>query len=198
MGKVSDRILSEASEKARQLTDEYARKAENMRAVYEEAWKGKKDENERKLRELYEGEMKRLVSARRLEMKKRILAGKRELLRELAVKAGDIIRGDPELYKRFIELGIAKGVMTGSEEIVISDSDRDIFSSEFIALLNDLAAKASGLECSLRLSDTTEDTGGGIYLREGRINFNATVDVTVNAAAEELESELAAMLFGEN
>ena len=196
MGKVSDRILSEASEKSGQVADEYLRKAESMRAVYDEAWRGKKEENEEKLRELYDSEMKRLISVRRLEMKKRILAEKRELLRKLAVKAGDIIRGDPELYKRFIEIGIIKGVVTGTEEIVISETDRGIFSSEFIEHLNSAASGASGFECSLKLSGITEDTGGGLHLREGRINFNATVDVTINAAAEELESGLAAMLFG--
>jgi len=198
MGKVSDRILSEASEKARQLSEEYRIKAENMRVVYDGACARRERENSEKVRALYDSEMKRLIAARRLEMKKKILSEKRELLRELAVKAGEILRKDPELYKRFIEHGIMKGVITGNEEIIVSEKDRSLFNSEFIAHLNSLASETTGLKCELKLSGISEETGGGIHLREGKINFNATVDAAVNAVAEELEADLAAMLFGGN
>jgi len=167
-----------------------------MRAVYEENCKRKTEENEEKLRLLYENEMRKFISIRRMEMRKIILGAKRDIIRELILKVKERFRSDNDLYRRFIEKGVAAGVITGSEELVISQEDRDIFNGEFIENLNVIAGKITGSECELHLADNFENTGGGFHLREGKVNFNVTVDTAVDSFADENEPEIGAILFG--
>lgn len=197
MSKVRDKILSDASEKVREIEEEYLQKESSMRSVYEEGCRSKARDDEEKNRALYEGEKQRLLGIRRLEERKRLLAAKREILTELSDSVKDQIRSDPLLYRKFIERAVAKGVRTGGEEIVISQDDREIFTEEFLKHLNIIAEKITGAACRLHMSDTYENTGGGLHLREGRENFNATVGISVDAVVSDLEPELAAILFGE-
>lgn len=199
MGKVKDKILSDAAAKVRQIEEEYLRKGETMRAVYDEGVKNSGIENDRKLALLYESEIKRLLGIRRLELRKKFLAARREMLRKLAESVKERIRNDPDLYKQFIEKAIRCGVKTGTEEILVTRNDSSIFTDEFMKHLNRAASEKIGRECSLRLADDYIEIEGGIYLRSGRENFNAAIDVSVALSADELEPELAAMLFeGDN
>ncbi len=197
MGKVKDKILDDAAGKVRQIEEEFRRKEESMRDIYEEGLTAGKLENEKKLSLLYANEVKRLTGIRRLEYRKKLLAAKREILRELAESVKERIRNDPALYAGFIEAGVRRGVKTGNEEIVVSQQDRGLFTDEFMKRINGVASEKTGRECRLRLSDSPEETGGGIHLREGRENFNASISVSADSAADLFEPELAAMIFGE-
>jgi len=196
MGKVKDKILSDAAEKVRQIEEEYLRKGETMRAVYDEGVKNSGIENDRKLALIYESEMKRLLGIRRLELRKKLLAARREMLRKLAESVKERIRSDPDLYKQFIEKAILCSVKTGTEEIAMSRNDRGIFTDEFMQHLNRSASEKTGRECSLRLADDDVDVNGGLHIRAGREIFNAAIDVSVISAADEIEPELALMLLG--
>lgn len=196
MSRVKDKILSDASEKVRQIEEEYLLKAESMRSVYEEGCRSKAQDNDKKVGALYESEKNRLIGTRRLEMKKRILAAKRELLKDLSDSVKEQIRNDSGLYMKFIERAILKGVKTGTEEIFISQDDMNIFTDEFLRYINHLAGEITGAECSLHISGIKENRGWGLHLREGRENFNATVDVAVDSAVNDFEPELAEILFG--
>jgi len=196
MGKVKDKILGDAAEKVRELKDEYLQKEESLRAVYEEGLKNSAMENEKKLKSLYESEVRRLLAIRRLELRKKLLSSKREILRQLAESLKDRIQGDPALYKEFIEKAVRSGVKTGSEEIAVSRRDRALFNDEFMRHLNLIASEMIGVEPSIRLADDEMDIEGGVYLRHGREKFNASVTVSVESAVYELEPELAVILFG--
>jgi vacuolar-type H+-ATPase subunit E/Vma4 len=109
------------------------------------------------------------------------------------------IKGDPALYKKFIEKAVQSGVKSGTEEITVSRKDRSLFTDEFMQHLNSIASEVISGESSLRLADDETDIDGGVYLRSGRENFNASVTVSVESAVNELEPELAVILFeGEN
>jgi vacuolar-type H+-ATPase subunit E/Vma4 len=196
MGKVKDKILSDAAETVKQIQEEYLLKVESMRAVYDEGLKNSAVDNGRKLASLYEGEMKRLLGIRRLELRKKLLSAKREILRQLTVSVKDRVRRDPVLYKQYIENAVRRGVKTGTEEIAVSQSDRGIFTDEFMQHLNNIAAEKLGRGCSLRLSGDDAEIDGGVILMSGREIFNAALAVTVDSAADEFEPELAVMLFG--
>jgi len=196
MGKVKDKILGDAAEKVRELKDEYLQKEESLRAVYEEGLKNSEMENEKKLKSLYDSEVRRLLAVRKLELRKNILSAKREIIRQLAESVKERIQGDPALYKKFIEKAVQSGVKTGTEEIAVSRRDRELFNNEFMRHLNLIASEMIGGEPSLRLADDEMDIEGGVYLRHGREKFNASVTVSVESAVYELEPELAVILFG--
>jgi len=199
MGKVKDKILGDASEKVRELQEEYLLKEESLRAVYEEGLKNSALENGRKLKSLYDSEMRRLLALRRLELRKKLLSAKREVIGQLAESVKERIKGDPALYKKFIEKAVQSGVKSGTEEIAVSRRDRALFTDEFMRHLNLIASEVISGESSLRLADEETDIDGGVYLRSGRENFNASVTVSVESAVNELEPELAVILFeGEN
>lgn len=196
MGKVKDKILGDAAEKVRQLKEEYLLKEESLRAVYEEGLKNSALENGSKLKLHYESEVRRLLAIRRLELRKKLLSAKREIIRQLAESVKERIQGDPALYKKFIEKAVQSGVKTGTEEIAVSRRDRALFTDEFMRHLNFIASEMIGGEPSLRLTDDETDIEGGVYLRSGRENFNASITVSVESAVNELEPELAVILFG--
>lgn len=195
MSRVSEKILRDAAEKALQIAEEYRLKGETMRHMYEEGCSSKALENKMKTDALYEGELKRLLGAKRLEMRRRILAEKRVILKDLAVAAAEMIHKDSGIYRRFIERAVARGVATGGEEVVVSEDERYIFTDEFLEHLNKIAAEVTGAECRLRISYEA-GKAGGILLREGCIVFNAAVSTSADEAAGEFEPELAAILFG--
>ena len=196
MGKVKDKILGDAAEKVRELKDEYLQKEESLRAVYDEGLKNSAMENEKKLKSLYDSEVRRLLAVRKLELRKNILSVKREIIRQLAESVKERIQGDPALYKEFIEKAVRSGVKTGTEEIAVSLKDRAMFTDEFMRHLNRIASEMIGGESSLRLADDETDIEGGVYLRSGRENFNASITVSVESAVTESEPELAVILFG--
>lgn len=135
-----------------------------------------------------------LLAAARMEVAKELLAEKRRILGEVFAKAREKLLSLPdEEYRKIMGKLMLKAVETGEEEVIVDKNEKRI-NQEFIGQINQQLG--AGRKGNLRLSEKSENIGAGFILRRGKIKNNASVEVLLAQASEELETELAKELFG--
>ncbi len=191
---ILDRIGTEAEESAREITTrataeagaiarEHAKKAEKLKAELDGKALVRAIEEE-----------KRLIVSEQLELRKTLLAKKREILDQLYMKAADrlesISGGD---FQQLMQELIVAGAISGTEEIVVASKQEKYFTPEFIDKLN-RAYPGTG---SFTVADVTGDFFWGVVLREGKRVVDLSLDVLFEQLKEKVESEIAGALFSE-
>lgn len=136
----------------------------------------------------------RMLAAARMDMRKELTAAKNAVLDEVFAGAAEQIKslGDEE-YKQLITSLITKAVETGDEQVVIGKDETRIDH----ALIKDInRSLGSGFKGNLTLAKTKANIDGGFILQRGSVRINASIDVLLAQVKEQIETELAAELFG--
>ncbi|MEN6386159.1 MAG: V-type ATP synthase subunit E [Phycisphaerales bacterium] len=189
---VVQKILNDAKSAADKIKAEADEKLNNLNAANQQTLSN------------YENETKRLCEKARAESEERILAqarmsalreeteAKRSLLNKVIEKSGQTIKtmNDAD-YLNLIEGLIQACVKTGNEEIVIGSKEKRI-NEDFVGRINKKLAEKGKLKLAL---DKT-DMEAGFILREGKRRINASLDVLLKVAAQQLEGKLSQELFG--
>lgn len=176
-----EEVLEKARREAETIRAEYAKRAEDLGAEL-------RLHAERRARE----EEKRLVVSEQLDIRKALLARKREILDALYENARRRIEKMPrEQYRNLIKRLIIARAVSGGEEIVAPRRHRDIFTDGFIEELR-RAFPGGG---SFTMADQAGDFGWGVVLREGRRVVNLSLDVLFEQLRERAEPQIAAVLF---
>jgi V/A-type H+-transporting ATPase subunit E len=134
-----------------------------------------------------------MLARARMETAKEILAQKKKLLDEVFSLAETRIKqmSDNE-YLALMEKLLLAAVKSGDEEVIVDKNERRI-DENFIKQINQkLGPDRKG---NLRLSKDKEPIGAGFILKRGKIKTNASIDVLLNQARDNLETELAKQLF---
>jgi V/A-type H+-transporting ATPase subunit E len=136
-----------------------------------------------------------LLAAARMDIAKQFLAEKRKILDEVFAQARKQLQNlTDEDYLKFMTRLILQAVETGDEEVIVDSSETRI-DQKFIKNIN--RRLSPGYKGNLRLSDETNNLGGGFILKRGRIKNNVSIEVLLTQARKELEIELAKQLFGD-
>jgi V/A-type H+-transporting ATPase subunit E len=181
----ADSLLSNAKAEAEAVLEKGKRQAEKLRA--EETEKAKENAREHG---------RRIETLAGLDLRKKILKEKKSLIEDAFSKAEEKIAGlSPDKYRAFLKPIILSAVESGNEEIVVSARHRDAFTPGFIQDLNSELASKNG---SLKLSEEGGDFSGGFVLREGKKETNLTLTSLIISKRDQLESEVAKILFGAN
>lgn len=79
---------------------------------------------------------------------------------------------------------------TGSEELIFSPADREAVGAQ-------VTERASALKpgAAFRLSAETRETGGGVVLKAGDIEYNCTFPAQLRALRQSMAAETASVLF---
>jgi len=180
----SDRILAAADEKCAAIT---ARAEAEAAAVYDRLVKqGALAADHR---------AERLVSVAEREAKKQLLAEKQAIIGETFEAAAAKILSLPEdEYAAFLASLAAKSSSTGSEEIILSPTDREKLGEKVTAAANAALAKA-GKPAALTLSPVSRQISGGVILKNGDVEMNASVEVLISLYKTKLTGEVAKILF---
>ncbi len=174
-------VLEEARREAETIRTAYARRAEELGAEL-------RRHTEKRARE----EEKRLVVSERLDIRKALLARKREILDALYESARRRIERMPrERYRDLMRRLIIARAVSGGEEIVASPRHREIFTDDFVEELR-RAFPGGG---NFTMADQAGDFGWGVVLREGRRVVNLSLDVLFEQLRERVEPRIAAVLF---
>jgi V/A-type H+-transporting ATPase subunit E len=139
-----------------------------------------------------EGEelIKRRLTVADLEVKKKKLSAKKQLIDTAFVKAKDELLNLPSAkYKAMIE-GMLKKHAEDGDTVIISQRDEKTVTATLIASV----AKAKNIK--LTLSEKFGDFDGGIILTSKGMDKNLTLDVELKLLKEELETEASDMIFG--
>jgi len=179
----ADDVIGEAGRQAARIRDEYARRSAEL------------GESLRAYAEKKAGEAgRRLIVSEQLELKKALLAKKREILAGIYDDARKRIEGlgDEESAGILREL-ILENAVSGREEIVVSRRQSLIFDGKFLDSLNS-GFKGGG---SFTLTEEKGSFPWGVVLREGRRVVDLSLDVVFEQLKEKVEPRIAALLFPE-
>ncbi|MDK2903247.1 MAG: V/A-type H+/Na+-transporting ATPase subunit [Clostridiales bacterium] len=140
---------------------------------------------------------RRIHMAAQLRMRKDVLAAKQEMIDKAFEQALRRIEAmDAEDYRQYIRRWLLSSDINGDEEVIISESDAERITPEFIASINE-ELKAVGKPASMFVSDERRDMRGGFVLKRGSIEMNSSVEAVIHMKRDELESDIARVLFGE-
>ncbi|HBG26639.1 MAG: hypothetical protein A2Y10_04630 [Planctomycetes bacterium GWF2_41_51] len=186
------------------ILNEAQAQAQKIKAQADEKLNALNAETEKELSS-FEQETQRLCEKATLESKERILAGarmaalrqetetKRTLLNKVVEKTAQKIKSmNDDEYLNLIEGLIIASVKTGGEELVIGKNEKRI-NNDFVSRVN----QKLGDKGNLRIADEKADIDAGFILRQGKRQTNASLDVMLKVAAQQLEGKLARQLFGQ-
>ncbi len=137
----------------------------------------------------------RMAATADMETRKAALAFKQEMVGEAFEKATEAIVNLPkDEYADFLAALAVKAAVSGEEEIVLSEADREAVGAELVKRANALL-KAKGGKAALTLSADSAEIPGGFIMRSGNIEVNCAVDTLVQLHRASLSSQVAEILF---
>lgn len=191
-------ILARARAEADAISAKYAEIAKNeTEAILE---KGEKMASDRTLR---------LQGVAGLDARKMLLKTKQEMIelsfREAEAKLTALTGED---YVETLARLAVKAAQTGNEEIILSASDREKYGKDVVARVNSLLNEDEGIARILtaagkilrgegiKLSSETREISGGLILKDGDLEVDASFKTIVNQMRDTLSGDVAAILFG--
>ena len=206
-------MQEQAVQTAQATRDEYAKQAEREAAAI--LGRGQKAADER---------LERLASAAQMERRKLELAAKQQVLNEAFDKAlDDLCSLRDEDYIDLLAALAAKAAVSGREQLIFSEADRARVGKLVVMAANELLVKGAvpalpdGLGDSrvgafldkviqttaakmtgtgmLTLSEQTRPMRGGFVMSDGEVEVNCAFETMVRVRREQLEKEVADILF---
>lgn len=207
--KICDKILSDAQAECTVLIDRANAQAQEITQSYAQIAqtqaeqilsRGRKNADERK---------ERLAGVAQLEARKLHLQTKQQMISsafDAALK--ELCSMEQEEYIRVMAALAADAAVSGKEEVIMSSRDRESIGKQVVSEANKLikarseAADANAvkklismLSGGLTLSDETRDICGGLILREGNMEINATFETLIRLAEYDISGQVAEILF---
>ena len=194
---IIEKILSDAKKEADSISASFKKEIEALEKEKNQEIEKIRLEAEEEAKLRAEEAVKRELSSKQMEARKSLLEFKQELIDQIFDLAYKQVIGlkDKE-YKDFLKGLFHKTVETGDEEVIIGKKDVKQITPSFIQSVNQELKKA-GKEGKLRLGQPSPEIDGGFILRRGRKETNVTLSALFASAREELEVEVAEILFGE-
>ncbi len=192
---ITDKILTDAKVKS----EEIAKEAEvEAKRILEDVLSESAKIKENILKKAERQSAKKLKSAEisfKLKLKNTLLREKQDILDEVFKTSKKILLGlDRGEYKNLIKSMLLVAVKTGSEEVIISEKDKDRLDEGFFNLINSELVQ-SGKKGNLRpIFDKSLE--GGLILRNKNIQTNCSIDTILKLIRPEIESEIVGILFG--
>lgn len=195
--KIKERILSEAQEQKQKIIEEAKAEAQNIKKQYEHKAKEILDGILDKAAKSAEEKKRRILSMAQLENRKVLLQAKQQIIDEVFEKAKIALKKMPdEEYQKLIANMLINSALVGNEEVIISEHDKNRITPDFIEKINS-TLQGMGKQAGLKLSETYGQMIGGFILKSQDLEINSTFDSLINMGREELETEIAKILFEE-
>ncbi len=134
--------------------------------------------------------LRRRISVANLEVKKLILAAKKEVLDSAFDVAKKTILALPKEEYKAIIAGMLQSA-SDKDIVYISERDASIITANFITTQSKL------LGVKIKRAKEFVDIEGGIILSDGSMDKNLSIEVELASLREELETEIAKEMFGE-
>jgi len=192
---IKKQIIEDARAESDKLLDQARQRAEERRSARLAAQA--KTLAELRTRNSEEAAMRkeRMLTAARLEARKRLLSVKQEMIGKSFVAAEEKIRSLPaEQYREFMADVVTRYAETGNEEVTVSGRDLEVLDQEFIRMANQ-RLQAAGKTGAMKLSDRPGDFDGGLVMIGRNSEINCTLKALVRQVRQSLESEVAQILF---
>ncbi len=195
--KLKEKILAEAQSYADGVLGEAGQRAAQAVAKGEQETAARKKALLEQFSRQAEERRRRAVTIAELDARKAILSAKEEMIEDTFTQAlGRLQNLDDSSYREIVSPMLLAAAQSGREEIIVSAHDRARYTPDFIAEVNKALAQ-QGKEGKLTLSDKTREMQAGFVLRAGDIEINASFGSILRMQRDQLEPEVAAVLFPE-
>lgn len=132
----------------------------------------------------------RVISSAKLKVRNNKLAAKQEIINEVFEKSIDKLTTlSKEEFLSFLENTISSMNLTGRQTLILNKEGLKFVDSEFIDKLN------KKINAEITLSETAGNFKGGFILENNGIEINSTYEALVSSLRDELEFEVAKVLF---
>jgi vacuolar-type H+-ATPase subunit E/Vma4 len=171
-----DKMIDEAKSRKSQILGDYKKKVDDYRKTMME-------------RADNEGEtIKRgIVIDARQSVKNSVLHKKRGMINEVSLEAVKKFCESSD-YPAFMAKLVKKSVVTKEEEIIVSKNDKKLDSKWLDGINKELKSK-------LTVSKEKGDFLGGVIVKNDRVFVNITMETLLSVMAEDVEKEIANILF---
>ncbi len=187
--KVSKKILDEAKKKREEILKKAKERAEEIKGRGKEELKRLERTEKERIKKLAEAERERILSAERLQIKKDILAKKREIIDRVYKRVVEELKKLPKKeYRSFYKSLIMKNFITGTEKIMIALDDKKRLKGIGVELNREKGLKFPAEEY-------TEKIEGGLILVGERVDVNLSTDAILRELREKTEAEVVKILF---
>lgn len=194
--KLKEKILSEAASQSDRILEEARQRAQQVLARGEQEAAARKQALLEQARLQAEERRRRARTIAGLDARKATLAAKEEIIEDTFSQALARLQGlDQKAYEELIYPMLLAAVQTGTEEIIVSPRDRGRFTAGLLDRVNQ-ALVQQGKQGKLTLSAETREMQGGFILRAGEVEINSSFDSILRMQRDQLEPEVAAILFG--
>lgn len=197
LDKIKEKILEDAKREADKIIKEAELEAQQILEQAEKtAAENRKTLNEKAQEDAQETRRKTLAMTE-LDMRKEQLAVKQKMIDLAFEKTLERLNKlEGKEYEKMILNMLEKAVETGQEEIILSPNDRKKFKPELLTTLNNRLSK-KGIKSDLKISNEARRIQGGFILKRRGVEVNGSFETLIRTEREEIESKVAAILFGE-
>jgi V/A-type H+-transporting ATPase subunit E len=190
---VTQKILAEANAEAEKIKSEAKQKQNEEQAKLDEQLTEYKKRTKDLVEKAAKDEKSHILAATKMALAKQLLAEKRKILDEVFTAALKQLQNLPDdQYRNLITKLMLESTETGEEQVIIDKNERRIDQQLIDKVNEQLSPDKKDI---LKLSQETEEIGGGFILRRDKIKTNVTFDVLLSKARNELEIEMAKQLF---
>lgn len=195
--RICRRILTDARSQAEAIAAEAAQKSDLILAeAQKEAEKRREQILERAQKEAEELK-RRILGMAQLDARKEMLAAKQELINEAFRQALEALSNlDDSTYFAVLRRMLLNAIKTGDEVVILSPRDKAKIPEEFWKDLKK-ELSASGRAGELTVSEGDAEISGGFILQSGGVEINNSFSSLLEMQKDELEVEVAALLFKE-
>ncbi|MDD5066003.1 MAG: V-type ATP synthase subunit E [bacterium] len=190
------KILSEAENEARQILDEARKEADKIIRENKQSLQDLEKKEKVRIDQESEEYRKRLVQMADLEMRKELLSLKQQLVADVFKIVEDRILSLPrEDYQEFIANKIIEIIETGTEEIVLTEKDKERITPDFVEKINSRLKEKLREKGQLKIAGETIPIKGGFILRSEKVQYNNSVESILKELREKIEPDIVKKLF---
>lgn len=132
----------------------------------------------------------RVISSAKLKVRNNKLAAKQEIINEVFEKSIDELRKlSKEDFLNFVKNTISSMNLSGKQNLILNEEGLKFVDAAFIEELN------KKVDAQIILSETPGSFKGGFILENNGIQINSTYEALVSSLRDELEFEVAKVLF---
>ena len=189
--KISARILADAETEAAAIRAQAGEKAAQLRADYDRRIELEQQRLTAEAQAEADKQLERDQGAARMAARRQLLETKQALVDAAFRQAEQQLLSLPTAeYTKLCAQLAARASASGSEELIFSPADREAVGAQVTERANALKPGAA-----FRLSAETRETGGGVVLKAGDIEYNCTFPAQLRALRQSMAAETASVLF---
>ncbi len=193
--KIVEKILSDAQAEAQRVLESARSQAAQIREQAEREAQRQRELILAQAQQEAQSRRRAQLAAATAAARNAVLAAKRAVLEKVFEQAAAKLAAMPaHEYKEWLVRLLVRAAETGDEEVILSPGDRQTLGEALVREANTHLAQ-HGKKGMLKLSLETRDLGRGFVLKGKNSETNVTLKTLLRRAQEELEIEVAQMLF---